>query len=115
MSIELYHNPRCSKSREAKTLLENENQTFSVKLYLNDQPSQKELVALVKKLNIPAEDLIRKKEKIFLAQDKRKNLTDNEAIKLMEEHPILIERPIVIKGDKAVIGRPIENIISLIK
>jgi arsenate reductase len=115
MSIELYHNPRCSKSREAKALLEAENKNFSVRLYLTDHPSKNELEALVKKLNIPAEDILRKKEKIFLAQEKRKNLTDEEAIKLMLEHPILIERPIVIKGNNAAIGRPIDNIVSLFK
>lgn len=115
MSIELYHNPRCSKSRDAKTFLENENIDFKTRLYLKDLPSKKELEQLVKKLNIPAEDLIRKKEKIFLAQTKRKNLTNEEAITLMSEHPILIERPIVVKDNKAAIGRPIDNIISILK
>ncbi len=115
MSLELYHNPRCSKSREAKALLEKENKEFSVRLYLNDSPSKNELKNLVKKLGIPAEDLIRKKEKVFLAQSKRKDLSDEEAINLMYENPILIERPIVIKDNKAVIGRPIDNIIALLK
>lgn len=115
MSIELYHNPRCGKSRDAKALLENENKTFSVRQYLKDSPSKSELEELIKKLGIPAEDLIRKKEKVFLAQSKRKGLSDMEAINLMVEHPILIERPIVIKDDKAAIGRPIDNIIDLLK
>lgn len=115
MSIELYHNPRCGKSRDAKTFLENEKIDFTTRLYLNDNPSKSELEALVKKLAIPAEDLIRKKEKIFLAQEKRKNLTDEEAIKLMVANPILIERPIVVNGNQAAIGRPLENIISILK
>ena len=109
MTLQLFHNPRCSKSREAVQFLEDNNIAFQTTLYLSEIPTKKELKEIIKKLNIPAQDLIRKKEKIFSENYKNINLTENEAIDLMIKHPKLIERPILISNDAAAIGRPLSN------
>jgi len=115
MSTILYHNPRCSKSREALALLESKSIEFETKLYLKETPSRKEIETLVKKLNIPADKLLRKKEKVFKENCDVKVLSEKQAIDLMVEFPVLIERPILVINDKAAIGRPIENIENLLK
>lgn len=113
--ITLYHNPRCSKSRDALTLLREHGHEPEVILYLETPPNSKILKALLEKLGIRARDLLRKGEDAY----KTLNLADetlSEAalIKAMVENPKLIERPIAIKGDKAVIGRPPENVLQII-
>lgn len=113
--MKIYHNPRCRKSRDSYNLLQEKGIDFETVEYLKEQLNQKDLQALLAKLNIPAKDLIRKGEAIFKEKFKGKELSENEWIKAMVEYPKLIERPIVVKGDKAVIGRPIENVIDLIE
>ncbi|AMA48621.1 MULTISPECIES: arsenate reductase (glutaredoxin) [Flavobacterium] len=108
--ITIYHNTRCSKSRDGVCFLENQNQNFEVVNYLENTPTAEDLKDLLKKLNIPAIDLVRKKETIWIENFKSKELNEEEIIQAMVEFPKLIERPIVVKGDKAVIARPTERI-----
>ena len=112
--ITIYHNPRCSKSRQGLELLKNSGLEFKTIKYLENTPSEKELSDVIKLLNIKPIDLVRKNEQIWKEQFKGNNLTDQEVIKAMVEHPKLIERPIVINGNNAVIGRPPEDILTLI-
>jgi len=113
MKTIIYHNPRCSKSREALKLLQ-EHESVEVREYLKEVPDEKEIKQLIQLLGITPIQLIRVKEAIFLPY-KGKSLTDEECIQLMAKHPQLIERPIVIKGNKAVIGRPPSLVLSLLK
>ncbi|MDG1698391.1 MAG: arsenate reductase (glutaredoxin) [Polaribacter sp.] len=112
--IKIYHNPRCSKSRQGLKILENSKQKFKTILYLINTPKETELNEIVELLEISPIELVRKNEKIWKERFKGIELTDNEIIKAMIENPKLIERPIVIHNKKAVIGRPPENIYSII-
>jgi arsenate reductase (glutaredoxin) len=112
--IKIYHNNRCSKSRQTLELLQNNNQTIEVVEYLKQSPSASELKDVLQKLNMKPEQLIRKGEAIYKEQFAGKTLSDEEWIQAMIDNPVLIERPIVVKGDKAVIGRPPENALSLL-
>jgi arsenate reductase len=112
--IKIYHNPRCSKSRIGLGILQDAKVDFEIVKYLDEVPSVTELKEIIKKLGIKPIALIRKGEKIWKENYKGKELTDAEIINAMVENPKLIERPIVIKDDKAVIGRPSENIEALI-
>lgn len=112
--ITIWHNPRCSKSREALKLLESNGIEPTVVKYLDDTPTEAQLKELLKMLGIGARDLMRTKEAIYKELG-LKEVTDEAAlIKAMAEHPRLIERPIVIKEGKAVIGRPPEKVIELV-
>tara|TARA_B100000674_G_scaffold420421_1_gene371602 strand:+ start:1599 stop:1940 length:342 start_codon:yes stop_codon:yes gene_type:complete len=112
--IKIYHNPRCRKSREALKLIEESGNDFQIINYLENTPSEDELKEIISKLNIPAENLLRKGESIFKDNYKGKILSENEWIQVMVKNPKLIERPIVIKDDKAVLGRPPKNVNILI-
>jgi arsenate reductase len=106
----IYHNPHCKKSRESLSILEDSGQGFEIINYLDNVPSQEDLKIILKKLGIEPINLVRKQEKIWKEKFKIKELTDLKIIKALHDFPILIERPIVINGDKAIIGRPPENI-----
>lgn len=108
--MKIYHNPRCSKSRQTLQLIQEKNTAVEIIEYLKTPPTEKELEELLKKLNIDAEALLRKSEAVFKEKYKGKTLTNKEWIKAIVQHPTLIERPIVVKGNKAVIGRPPENV-----
>lgn len=108
--IKIYHNPRCGKSREGLNIVENSGQEFEIVRYLENVPSKEELKSILKMLDIKPIDLVRQKEKIWIDNFKNKNLSDEAIIDAMIENPILIERPIVINGNKAAIGRPPQNI-----
>ncbi|MFC3559334.1 arsenate reductase (glutaredoxin) [Pedobacter jamesrossensis] len=108
--IQIYHNNRCTKSRQALQELENSGQPFEVVYYLEAPLNKAELKELIAKLNIKPFELIRKSEKIFTENYKDKTLSDAEWIDAMVKNPILIERPIVVSGDKAVVARPTERI-----
>lgn len=108
--IEIYHNNRCSKSRCALEILDNSNTKYQVVEYLKEAPSVATLKEILKKLGIPAKDLIRKNEQLYKDHYKDANLSEDEWIQIMHEHPVLIERPIVINGNKAVIARPPERV-----
>jgi arsenate reductase len=110
----IYHNPRCSKSRQTLQLLEENGAVPEIVFYLDDTPSSSDLKEVLKKLNISAEQLLRKGEKDFKDNFKGKTLSEDEWIAAMIKYPKLIERPIVIKGDKAVIGRPPESVLELL-
>ena len=112
--ITIYHNNRCGKSRDALAILTEKNIDFKVIDYLKNPPTTNELESILKKLNIPPIDLIRKGEAIFKDNYKDKTFTHAEWLKIMVENPILLERPIIVKGDKAVIGRPPENVLSIL-
>jgi|SRR5690606_9264654 len=112
--ITIYHNPRCSKSREGLSLLENSGKEFKTVLYIENELSVKELSDIVKKLNISPIELVRKNESIWKENYKDKNLSDKEIIEIMVKNPKLIERPIVVNENKAVIGRPTEKINEII-
>ncbi len=112
--IQIYHNPRCGKSRCGLELLENSGKPFEIIKYLEKIPSKKELKAIISKLKITPIELVRKDETVWKENFKGKNLSDDEIIDALIKHPILIERPIVINGDKAIIGRPPENIQQII-
>ncbi|WP_299526138.1 arsenate reductase (glutaredoxin) [Winogradskyella sp.] len=112
--ITIYHNPRCRKSREGLAVLEASGQPFEVIKYL-DQPLLKtDLQEIIAKLDIKPIDLVRKNEAIWKSDYKGKVLSDDAIIDAMIKHPKLIERPIVINGQKAVIGRPVETILNII-
>ncbi|MCZ2141725.1 MAG: arsenate reductase (glutaredoxin) [Bacteroidia bacterium] len=113
MKTIIFHNPRCSKSREALCLLNEHTEDVEIIEYLKDTPSAAELKKIVKLIGIKPIQLVRKNEKIFFPY-KDKNLTDDEVIKLMVDNPILIERPIVIKNNKAMIGRPPQVIVDIL-
>jgi len=113
--VKIWHNPRCSKSRNAVALLEEKGVDAEVVKYLDTPPNREEIVEVLKMLGIGARELMRTKEEIYKDLG-LKDVTDEEAlIDAMVANPRLIERPIVIKDGKAAIGRPIENIIELLE
>ena len=112
--IKIYHNPRCSKSRQGLALLEKSGKDFEVVKYLDEVITTQELENVISKLGIKPMDLIRKNEAIWKSDYKSKTLSDKEVISAMIKHPKLIERPIVINGTKATIGRPPETILNII-
>jgi len=108
--ITIYHNNRCTKSRCALEELEKSGKDFEVVYYLETPPNKNDLTSIIRKLDIKPLELIRKGEKVFAENYKGKTLTDEEWIDAMIEYPVLIERPIVISGEQAVIARPTEKI-----
>ncbi|MEX0361954.1 MAG: arsenate reductase (glutaredoxin) [Allomuricauda sp.] len=112
--IKIYHNPRCRKSREGLEFLENSGESFEVVRYLEEVPSREELETLIGYLGISPEALVRKNEAVWKEQFKGKSLTDSEIIDAMVQYPKLIERPIIVKDNKAVIGRPADKISILL-
>ena len=113
MNIKIYHNPRCSKSRQTLAILEKETTDFKIIEYLKNPLSFDEIKEIVEKLAIKPIDLVRKNEQIWKDNYKGKEMTDLEIIKAMERNPKLIERPIVIKQKLGIIGRPPEKVLSL--
>lgn len=114
MKIKIYHNPRCSKSRESLYFLKEQKLDFEVIEYLKTPPSRTELQTILVQLGLDAAQLIRKSEAIYKENYKNKTLNESEWIEAMVKHPKLIERPIVVQGNTAVIGRPIEQVKQLI-
>ena len=114
-NVTIWHNPRCSKSRNAIALLEENGVDAEVVKYLETPPTKEEIVEVLKMLGISVRELMRTKENIYKELG-LKDVTDEDAlIDAMVEHPKLIERPVVIKDGKAAIGRPIENIVEILK
>jgi len=112
--IKIYHNNRCSKSRCGIQALEESGKKFEVVKYLEDVPSKSELKKIIKLLGITPIELVRKNEALWKENFKEKTLSDDEIIEAMVANPKLIERPIVINGNKAVIGRPTIKILEII-
>ena len=111
--MKIYHNPRCSKSRQGLAILKDAQLEPEIIEYLKNPISFDELSEILKKLDIPAIDLVRKNEAIWKENFKNRELSEKEVIEAMVSFPKLIERPIVIKGNMAVIGRPPEKIKDL--
>lgn len=112
--IKIYHNPRCRKSREGLEIIEKSGKDFEVVKYLEDIPSKEELKSVLDLLGISPEKLVRKNEAVWKENYRGKALTDDQILDAMIAHPKLIERPIVINDNKAVIGRPPENIKNIL-
>lgn len=110
----IYHNPRCSKSRATLAILEERGITPSVVLYLDDSPSEAGIRELLDKLGMSASQLVRRGEDAYKASGLSSTSSDAEIVAAMAAHPKLIERPIVVHDDRAVLGRPPENVLELI-
>ncbi|MHC8491191.1 arsenate reductase (glutaredoxin) [Thalassospira sp. SM2505] len=109
--VRIYHNPRCSKSRQTLALIEEKGITPEIITYLDTPPSPKELSDILAKLGLQPEDILRQKE---AREEGIADLTGTALIEALCAHPRAIERPIVINGDKAVLGRPPENVLAIL-
>jgi arsenate reductase (glutaredoxin) len=114
MKFTIYHNPRCRKSREALSILNDNNAEVEIIEYLKEVPTEKDLELLLNKLNLKPVDLVRKEEKVFKEKFKGMEFNDWEWIKILVEHPELIQRPVIVRGNKAIIGRPPELVNELL-
>ena len=113
--ITIWYNPECSKCRDARDLAGAEGCDIQIREYLQQAPSREELTALLDLLAIPAADLVRKGEPLFQELYEGRELSNDEWIEVLVTHPELMERPVIIYGDKAVIGRPPSRILDLLK
>ncbi|WP_432221146.1 arsenate reductase (glutaredoxin) [Flavobacterium sp. TMP13] len=113
--IQIYHNPRCGKSRSCVTFLQEKNEEFEVISYLSNVPSAEELQQLLLKLNLSPLELVRTKEKIWIEKYKDQTLNDEQIIQALADNPILIERPIVVKDGIAIIGRDLEKVANFLE
>jgi len=113
--LKMWHKENCAKSCEVMTALKKEGLKPETFLYLETPPTEEELKDVLKKLGMKAEALVRKKEPIYKEKYEGKKMSEAQWIKAMTRHPILIERPILIQGDKAIIVRPTERIYEFIK
>lgn len=109
----IYHNPNCSKSRGALALLEERGITPHVIRYLDKPPSRDELVALLAKLGMQPSELVRKGESVCKAEYASRDMSEDDWLDAMLRHPVLIERPIVVSGERAVVARPPEKVQEL--
>ena len=112
--IKIYHNNRCSKSRCALKLLVDSGKDYEIINYLEDIPSKEKLTHIIKLLKIKPIELVRKNEAVWKENFKNQKISDQELINIMIKHPKLIERPIIVNNGKALIGRPPEDIITII-
>lgn len=111
----IYHNPRCSKSRQTLALLQEEGIEPLVVYYLDNPPTVDGLRQLLQRLGLSARDLVRSKEAEYKNAGLDKHSDEEELLAAMAAHPKLIERPIVVRGERAVLGRPPENVLELIR
>lgn len=115
MAVQLIHNPKCSKSRQAKDLLAEKGVAFEVREYLKTPLTKAELADLAKKLGVKPRDMLRTKEDAYKERGlDREGVSDDQILAAMAEEPVLLERPIVVKGNRAVIGRPTEKILEIL-
>ena len=112
--MKIFHNPRCSKSRETLKLLQEKGQEPEIIEYLKTPPSAAELKKILKQLGLKPEEIIRKGESIYKEKYKNKEFKTDEWIKILVENPVMIERPIVISSKGAALGRPPENVLSIL-
>ena len=114
MTAQIYHNPRCSKSRQTLSLLEENGIAPEIILYLETPPTASELKTILNKLGLSARDIIRKGEKLYKELELNdENLPEDALLTAMAAHPILIERPIVVNEQKAKLGRPPESVLDI--
>ena len=111
--MRIYHNPRCSKSREARQLCENAGVELEIVEYLKSPPDEVELKELLGKLGLRAHEVIRTKEEVYSQLELSPDSNEEELLAAIIKYPILLERPIVVKGNQAVIGRPPETVKEL--
>jgi arsenate reductase len=111
----IYHNPRCSKSRSALALLQERKVPLRVVEYLKEPPTRAELAGLRRKLGLSPGEWVRKNESEYKAACLDATSSEDKLLDAMAKHPILIERPIVVRGDRAVVGRPPERVLELLK
>lgn len=111
----IYYNPECSKCKEARALLEGAQCQLEIRNYLEVPPNRSEILELIQRLGCSAEDLVRKAEPIFVERFSGKNYSEEEWIDLLTKNPVLLQRPIVIDGKKAVIGRPPVLVLDLVE
>lgn len=112
--LRVYHNPRCSKSWGACQILQERGVQAEIVDYLKTPPTRDDLAELLEKLGMSAEALVRKGEAVFKERYAGKAMTEDDWLEALAAHPVLIERPIVIKGDKAIIARPPEKLLELL-
>ncbi len=112
--VTIYHNPRCGKSRDTLAILEKKGAEPQIVEYLKAPPAKEELRGILKKLGMKAEQIVRKGEDAYKQKFAGKTLSEDQWLDALAKNPILIERPIVVKGGKAVIGRPPENVLALL-
>lgn len=112
--MKIYHNPRCRKSRETLALLEDNGIKPEIVLYLDQPLSRAELQNLLKKLDLLPSEVVRKEEQLFKDSYKGKALSETEWLDVLLEHPRLMQRPIVVRGERAVLGRPPEKALELL-
>ena len=115
MGIQILHNSRCSKSREALQYLEDQKIDFELINIIQNPLSKEEIASVLQKLGIKAEDLVRKSDALFKEKYAGQELNEEGWINVLVDNPTLIQRPIVVKDNKAVIGRPLENVIDFLK
>lgn len=111
----IWHNPKCSKSREALKLMEEKGEPFEIFKYLDTAPSREEIKELLSKLGISARELMRTKEDLYKELGLASVNDEEKLIDALADHPRLIERPILIEGNRAVIGRPVEKVIDFLR
>ena len=111
--MKIYHNPKCSKSRTTLTLIQEKSKEVEIIEYLKNPLTFEDLELILVKLSISPIELVRNKEEIWKENYKGKTLMDDEIIQAMVDNPKIIERPIVINGMKAIIGRPPENVLKI--
>lgn len=114
-TVTIYHNPRCSKSRATLALLEERKVPLRVVRYLEEPPTRAELAELRRKLGLAPGEWIRKGEAEYAAARLDARSPEGALLDAMAKHPVLIERPIVVRGDRAVVGRPPERVIELLR
>jgi len=112
--MQIYHNPRCRKSRETLAIIQEKGVEPEIVEYLKTPIDEATLKDILDKLGMAPMDITRKEEKLFKEDFKGKELSDAEWIKILVDNPVLIQRPIVIKDNKAILGRPPENVLSLL-
>lgn len=112
--ITIYHNPRCGKSRDTLAILQKKGVDPEIVEYLKTPLTREDLRGILKKLGMKPEHIVRKGEEVYKQKFAGKTLTDEQWLDALAKNPILIERPIVVKGGKAVIGRPPENVLQLL-
>ena len=112
--MKIYHNPRCRKSRETLSILIENNVKVEIIEYLKNPLKKSEIKHILSMLKISAKDLIRKEEKLFKESFKGKDLNENQYLDLLYKYPILMQRPIVVKNQSAVLGRPPINVLDLL-
>ena len=116
MAIKIFHNPRCSKSRQTLSILADNEIDIDIVEYLKETPNKETLVKIINLLDIKPRDLLRKSEAVYKEKGlNNENLTDDDLIQYMLDNPILIERPIVFDDYRAIIGRPPENVLVFLK